>query len=79
MLAYGRLMPMPERVAAGFFQATNLTFITAATATGMRLGKISATDASALVTAGMLSVVLFPLCGTAIMRRLALTPPPAAR
>ena len=60
LLAYGRMMTLPERVAAGLFQATNLSFIAAATATGLRLGKIGAADASALVAAGMLSVVMFP-------------------
>jgi Kef-type K+ transport system membrane component KefB len=60
VLAYGRIMTLPERVAAGFFQATNLSFIAAATATGLRLGKIGVADASALVAAGMLSVVAFP-------------------
>jgi Kef-type K+ transport system membrane component KefB len=60
LLAYGRMMTLRQRVAAGLFQATNLSFIAAATATGLRLGKIGAADASALVAAGMLSVVMFP-------------------
>jgi hypothetical protein len=62
-------MTLPERVAAGFFQATNLPFIAAATATGLKLGKISPADASALVAAGMLSVILHPQMGDWIVRR----------
>jgi Kef-type K+ transport system membrane component KefB len=69
MLAYGRIMTLPERVSAGFLQATNLSFIAAATATGLRLGKISVADASALVAAGMLSVVAFPQVAGAIVGR----------
>ena len=69
VLAYGGLMTLPERVAAGLFQATNLSFIAAATATGVRLGKIGVADASALVAAGMLSVVVFPQVAGSITGR----------
>jgi len=62
-------MTLPERVAAGFFQATNLSFIAAATATGLKLGKISPADASALVAAGMISVIMYPQIGNWILRR----------
>jgi len=60
MLAYGHIMTLRERVSAGFLQATNLSFIAVATAAGLQLGVISTADASALVAAGMLSVVTFP-------------------
>jgi Kef-type K+ transport system membrane component KefB len=70
LLAYGGLMTLPERVAACFFQATNLSFIAAATATGLKLGKISSADASALVAAGMLSVVIFPQVAGTVLGRL---------
>lgn len=69
VLAYGGLMTLPERVAAGFFQATNLSFIAAATATGLKLGKISNADASALVAAGMVSVIMYPQVANWIVRR----------
>jgi Kef-type K+ transport system membrane component KefB len=69
MLVYGGLMTRPERLAAGSFQSTNLPFIAAATATGLKLGKISPTDASALVAAGMLSVILHPQMVDWIVRR----------
>ena len=69
LLAYGGLMTLPERVAAGFFQATNLSFIAAATATGLKLGKISNVDASALVAAGMVSVIMYPQIANWIVRR----------
>jgi Kef-type K+ transport system membrane component KefB len=69
LLAYGGLMTLPERVVAGLFQATNLSFIAAATATGLRLEKISPADASALVAAGMLSVIVYPQTAIWILRR----------
>ena len=46
---------------AGLLQATSLPFIVAATAIGSELGAIDAAESSALVAAGLLSVLIFPL------------------
>jgi hypothetical protein len=50
-------------------QATSLPFIVAATAIGMDLGAIGAAAASALIAAGLLSVLVFPLAGLTLLRR----------
>jgi Kef-type K+ transport system membrane component KefB len=66
----------PRRAAiAGVLQATSLPFIVAATAIGQELGLMDAAEASALITAGLLSVLVFPITGLAMLRR-ASTPAP---
>ena len=55
-------------VAAGLLQATSLPFIVAATAIGMELGLLSPATGAAMVVAGLLSVVLFPLGALMVMR-----------
>jgi Kef-type K+ transport system membrane component KefB len=63
---------------AGVLQATSLPFIVAATAIGLELGLIDAAESAALIGAGLLSVLLFPLIGLGLLRRGAVTPDPAA-
>ncbi len=59
----------PRRtVAAGLLQATSLPFIVAATAIGVGLGEIAPATAAALVAAGLLSVLLFPLIAITLLR-----------
>src|SRR5215207_8911404 len=55
-------------VAAGLLQATSLPFIVAATGIGMELGLLSPAVGAAMVVAGLLSVVLFPLGALTILR-----------
>ena len=55
-------------VVAGLFQATSLPFIVAATAIGLELGLVGGAEAAALVAAGLLSLLLFPLAGLTILR-----------
>src|SRR3712207_353796 len=55
-------------VAAALLQATSLPFIVAATGIGMELGILSAAIGAAMVVAGLLSVVLFPLGALTILR-----------
>jgi hypothetical protein len=50
-------------------QATSLPFIVAATAIGMDLGLIDAAASAALIGAGLLSVLLFPIAGLVLLRR----------
>ena len=50
-------------------QATSLPFIVAATAIGMELELIDAAAGAALIGAGLLSVVLFPLGGLLLLKR----------
>lgn len=61
-------------VAAALLQATSLPFIVAATQIGVELGQLTAVNAAALVTAGLLSVLLFPPAALNIMRGLVSRP-----
>jgi Kef-type K+ transport system membrane component KefB len=54
---------------AGLMQATSLPFIVAATAIGLQLGLIDAAGSAALIGAGLLSVLCFPLAGLVLLRR----------
>src|SRR5215831_3397697 len=55
-------------LALGFLQATSLPFIVAATQIGVMLGKITPLTAAALVCAGLLSVLIFPLLALGLLR-----------
>jgi Kef-type K+ transport system membrane component KefB len=68
-LVYRRLLDGPHTAIAGIMQATSLPFIVAATAIGMQLGLIDAAASAALIGAGLLSVLIFPLVGLVLLRR----------
>jgi Kef-type K+ transport system membrane component KefB len=57
-----------ETLVAGLLQATSLPFLVATTAIGQELGLIGAGEAAALVGAGLLSVLLFPAAGLALLQ-----------
>ena len=67
-LLYRRLLGARKAAIAGLLQATSLPFIVAATAIGLDLGVIDAATSAALIAAGLLSVVLFPVAGLALLR-----------
>jgi hypothetical protein len=54
---------------AGILQATTLPFIVAATQIGLQLGVVSRASVAGLVAAGLLSVVISPALGLALLRR----------
>ena len=54
-------------VAAGLLQATSLPFLVTVTQIGVALGEIRPDTAAALVTAGLLSVVIFPLAALSVL------------
>jgi len=56
-------------VAAGLLQATSLPFIVTATQIGQATGRIDAVTAAALVSAGLLSVLVFPAVSLSLLRR----------
>jgi Kef-type K+ transport system membrane component KefB len=58
-----------ELLVAGLMQATSLPFLVAATAIGRELDLIGAGEGAALIGAGLLSVLLFPAAGLALLRR----------
>jgi Kef-type K+ transport system membrane component KefB len=55
--------------AAGLLQATSLPFLVTATQIGVVLGEIRPDTAAALVSAGLLSVVIFPLVALSLLGR----------
>jgi Kef-type K+ transport system membrane component KefB len=67
-----------ERVVAGLLQATSLPFLVAATAIGSELGLVGPGEAAALVGAGLLSVLVLPAAGLALLQRDRETQPIAA-
>jgi Kef-type K+ transport system membrane component KefB len=60
-LLYRHVLGNRRTVAAGLLQATSLSFVVAAVQIGTVLGEISAATGAALIGAGLLSVMLFPL------------------
>jgi Kef-type K+ transport system membrane component KefB len=67
-LLYRRVLDGRRTAAAGVLQATSLPFIVAATAIGLELGLIDAAESAALIGAGLLSVLVFPVTGLALLR-----------
>ena len=67
-LRYAGLLDRREAVVAGLLHATSLPFLVTATAIGGELGLIGPAEAAALVGAGLLSVLLFPAAGLALLR-----------
>jgi Kef-type K+ transport system membrane component KefB len=56
-------------LALGLLQATSLPFIVTVTEIGVALGKITPVTAAALVCAGLLSVLIFPLLALGLLRK----------
>jgi Kef-type K+ transport system membrane component KefB len=68
-LLYRRVIGGGRAVVAGLMQATSLPFIVAASTIGQELGLIDAAESAAFIGAGLLSVLLFPITGLALLRR----------
>jgi Kef-type K+ transport system membrane component KefB len=66
-LVYRDMLDRRRTAIAGMLQATSLPFIVAATAIGEELGLVSAAEGAALIGAGLLSVLLFPAIGLALL------------
>src|SRR6266536_2412190 len=64
-------------IAAGLLQATSLPFIVTATQIGVQLGRISPVTGAALVFAGLLSVLFFPVIALSLLRKGESQPPAA--
>jgi Kef-type K+ transport system membrane component KefB len=58
-----------KTVVAGLLQATSLPFIVAATMIGEDLDLITPASSAAFIAAGLLSVIVFPVAGLALLRR----------
>jgi Kef-type K+ transport system membrane component KefB len=68
-LLYRPLVGARRSVIAGLLQATSLTFIVAATQIGLVLGVITKATGAALIAAGLLSVLIFPVLALTLLRR----------
>jgi Kef-type K+ transport system membrane component KefB len=66
-LLYRPVIGDRRALVAGLMQATSLPFIVAATAIGLDLGLLDGAQAAALVGAGLLSVLVFPAAGLAVL------------
>ena len=67
-ILYRRRLDTRHTVIAGLLQATSLTFIVAATQIGVQLHLISSAVSAALVAAGLLSVIIYPLIALVLLR-----------
>lgn len=68
-LLYRPLLGRQHTLAAGLLQATSLSFIVAAAQIGMELGMLSEASGAALIAAGLLSVLIFPLGALMVLGR----------
>jgi Kef-type K+ transport system membrane component KefB len=68
-LLYRRAISTRETAVAALLQATSLPFIVAASMIGIELGLLDDATGAALIAAGLLSVLLFPLAALTILRR----------
>jgi Kef-type K+ transport system membrane component KefB len=68
-LLYRPLVGSRRSIVAGLFQATSLSFIVAASQIGLELGLITKATGAALIAAGLLSVLIFPLLALTILHR----------
>jgi Kef-type K+ transport system membrane component KefB len=68
-ILYRPLVGNRRFVVAGLLQSVSLPFIVAASQIGMELGLLSRATGAALITAGLLSVVLFPIMALTLLRR----------
>lgn len=67
-LLYRPLVGSRRVLPAALLQATSLPFIVATTTIGLELHALTAPNASALIAAGLLSVVIFPMAALALLR-----------
>jgi Kef-type K+ transport system membrane component KefB len=68
-LLYRPLVTREEVAASALLQATSVGLFVVASQIGQDMGLISAANAAALIAAGLLSVILFPLGALSLMRR----------
>jgi Kef-type K+ transport system membrane component KefB len=67
-LVYRGVLDGRRTAIAGLLQSTSLPFIVAATAIGLELGLLDPATSAALIGAGLLSVLVFPLAGIVLLR-----------
>jgi Kef-type K+ transport system membrane component KefB len=75
-LLYRPLVGTRRTIVAGLLQAISLPFIVAASQIGMELGLLTRATGAALIAAGLLSVLIFPLLALTVLRRAEQAPIP---
>ncbi len=73
-LSYRKTIGGRGTVVSALLQATSLPFIVAATQIGVELGAISEQNSAALIGAGLLSVIVFPITALGILKGMASSP-----
>src|SRR4051794_37321871 len=68
-IVYRSAIGTDRTVVAGILQATSLPFIVAASTIGVDMGLMGSAEQSALIAAGLLSVLIFPLAGLTLLKR----------
>jgi len=68
-----RQLPFSQRIPLAFFSATALPLVVVITGIGVSSGRMRPENAAALVGAGMLSVMLYPIIGLALAGRAGVT------
>jgi Kef-type K+ transport system membrane component KefB len=68
-LLYRPLVGACRSVIAGLLQATSLTFIVAAKQIDLALGLLTKATGAALISAGLFSVLIFPVLALTLLRR----------
>ena len=68
-LVYRGAIGRSKILVAAIMQSTSLPFIVAATAIGRDIGVITAANQAALIAAGLVSVLVFPALGLALLKR----------
>jgi hypothetical protein len=68
-LLYSSQIGRRQAAIAGLLQATSLPFIVTATMIGRQIGVVSKPTDAGLIAAGLLSVIVFPVTGLALLRR----------
>jgi hypothetical protein len=67
LFLYRKALTIRQRSALAFLQATALPLLVVITQIGLESGQMRPGNAAALVGAGMLSVLIFPLLGFAVL------------
>jgi hypothetical protein len=76
-LLYGRVLSRRTQLALALMSATQLPLVVAISEIGVSTGRMLPENAAALVGAGLLSVLLFPLIGLSVLPDRDTAPAPA--
>jgi Kef-type K+ transport system membrane component KefB len=68
-LLYRKTLDARRTAVAAILQATSLPFIVAASTIGVELQLVDPAESAALIGAGLLSVLIFPIAGLSLLRR----------